>query len=484
MARRAIGRVDEGDRYNSPLVTRNASAEMADLFSPRRRALEWRRVWVALAESQHELGLGVSTAAVRALKRGLTRIDLAAAARHERHVRHDLVAHLLAYADVAPAARRVLHLGATSMDVVDNADVVVMRCALERVRDWLVNVVLGLGEQARLWRDLPCLGFTHFQPAQVTTVGKRISLWAWDFARDLEEIETRLERLRLRGLRGATGTQASFLELCDGSAAKVARLERAFARRLGFEKCEPVTGQTYSRKVDGAVISALAGVAASVHKMANDVRLLANLREMEEPFERGQVGSSAMAYKRNPMLSERATGLARFVIALSQSAWQTAAEQWLERTLDDSSNKRLVVPEAFLAVDGMMQIVLHIGRGLVVYPRVIAARLAEEIPFMATERILLEAVKAGGDRQALHERIRRHSVAAAREVKERGGANDLMERLRGDVAFGRVRLERAVRAEAFVGLAPRQVDQFLREVVGPIRKRHRGVRRMEAEIRV
>ncbi len=484
MARRMRERGSDGTSYVSPLVTRNASVEMAELFSPRRRTLEWRRVWLALAEAQHERGLGVSAAAVRALRRGIERIDLAAAGRHERRVRHDVVAHLLAYADVAPAARRVLHLGATSMDVVDNADVVIMRGALVRVRDWLVNVVIALGEQARQWRTLPCLGFTHYQPAQVTTVGKRISLWAWDFARDLEEVETRLARLALRGLRGATGTQASFLELCRGNAAKVGRLERAFARRLGFEQCEPVTGQTYSRKVDGAVIATLAGVAASVHKMANDMRLLANLREMEEPFERGQVGSSAMAYKRNPMLSERATGLARFVIALSQSAWQTAAEQWLERTLDDSSNKRLVVPEAFLAVDGMLQIALHIARGLVVYPRVIASRLKQEIPFMATEQILLEGVKAGGDRQELHERIRRHSVAAAREIKERGGANDLMDRLGADSAFGCVQLERAVRPEAFVGLAPQQVDRFLREVVGPIRKRYRGTPRMEAEIRV
>lgn len=484
MARRSSGLQGSEDTYVSPLVTRNASAEMAELFSPRRRAAEWRRVWLALAEAQHELGLGVSSAAVRALRRGMGRIDLEAAGRHERRVRHDLVAHLLAFADVAPAARRVLHLGATSMDIVDNADVGIMRTALERVRDWLVNVVLALADQARRWRALPCLGFTHYQPAQVTTVGKRISLWAWDFARDLEEMETRLSRLALRGLRGATGTQASFLELCGGSATKVARLERVFARRLGFERCEPVTGQTYSRKVDGQVMAGLAGVSASVHKLANDMRLLANLREMEEPFERGQVGSSAMAYKRNPMLSERATGLARFVIAISQSAWQTAAEQWLERTLDDSSNKRLIVPEAFLAVDGMLQIVLHIARAMVVYPRVIARRLADEIPFMATEQILLEAVKGGGDRQALHERIRQHSAAAAQEVKERGGANDLLERLRGDASFASVRFERALRPEAFVGMAPRQVDRFVRDVVGGIRRRYRGVPRMAAEIRV
>ncbi len=469
--------------YVSPLVTRNASREMSELFSARRRALEWRRVWLALAEAQRELKLGVSAGAVAALRRGLQRIDLEAAARHERRTRHDLVAHLLAYADVAPAARRVLHLGATSMDVVDNADVVIMREGLGRVRDWLVNVVEALAGRAREYRALPCLGFTHYQPAQVTTVGKRVSLWAWDFVRDLEEVQGRIDRLALRGLRGATGTQASFLELC-GSARRVEELERRFARKLGFERCEPVTGQTYSRKVDGLIIAALAGVAASVHKLANDVRLLANLREIEEPFERGQVGSSAMAYKRNPMLSERATGLARFVIALSQSAWQTAAEQWLERTLDDSSNKRLVVPEAFLATDGILQIVLHITRGFVVYPRVMAARLAEELPFMATERILVEAVKAGGDRQALHERIRRHSVAAAREVKEFGRANDLLERLRGDAAFATVKFERAVDPKAFVGMAARQVDRFLSGTVRPVLGRYRKVRRMDSSLRV
>lgn len=486
MARRGASqhRLQSGDVYVSPLVSRNASAAMAGLFSPRRRVQAWRRVWLALAEAQHEMKLGVSRAAVHALRAGLENIDLAAAAAHERRVRHDLVAHLHAYADVAPAARGVLHLGATSMDVVDNGDLLILREALGHVRDMLVHVVLALADQARRYRNLPCLGFTHYQPAQVTTVGKRATLWCWDFARDLEEIETRVDRLAFRGIRGATGTQASFLALCNGDATKVKRLERRVAAKLGFNRCEPVTGQTYSRKVDGQVFAALAGVAASVHKFANDLRLLANLREVEEPFESEQVGSSAMAYKRNPMLCERATGLARFVIALSQSAWQTAAEQWLERTLDDSSNKRIIVPEAFLATDGMLQIVLHVARGMVVYPKVIAARLSAELPFMATEELLLAAVAAGGDRQDLHERIRRHSLAAARQVKEEGAANDLLKRLAGDAAFARVPMKRVLDPRRFVGLAPRQVDEFLRQVVMPIRRRYRAVPRMEAEIRV
>jgi len=482
---RTARRIDPaGAAYVSPLVTRNASAAMAELFSPRRRALEWRRVWLALAESQHELKLGVSSAAVTALRRGLERIDLAAAAAHERRVKHDLVAHLLAYADVAPAARRVLHLGATSMDVVDNADAVILREALRLVRAWLVNVVFALAEQADLHRDLPCLGYTHFQPAQVTTLGKRISLWAWDFVRDLDDLERLLSQLRLRGLRGATGTQASFLELCGGRAAMVERLEARFAGKLGFSACEPVTGQTYSRKVDARVIAGLAGIAASVHKLANDIRLLANLREVEEPFEESQVGSSAMAYKRNPMLSERATGLARFVISMAQSAFQTAAEQWLERTLDDSSAKRLIVPESFLAVDGMLQIALRVARGLVVYPQVIRARLEAELPFMATERILLDAVRSGRDRQELHERIRRHSQTAARRVKQLGLPNDLLDRLRADPAFDGLKLDRALDPDAFIGLAPKQVERFLRDVAAPLRRRCADVPRMEPEIRV
>ncbi len=457
---------------------------MSALFSPRHRVLQWRRVWLALAEAQCRLNLGVPTRAVSALRAALNRVDLAAAARHEHRVRHDLVAHLLAYADAAPAARAVLHLGATSMDVVDNADLLILRDALGLVRDWLVNVVFALADLARRHRDRPCLGYTHFQPAQVTTVGKRAALWCWDFVRDLQEVQGRLDHLAFRGIRGATGTQAAFLRLCRGSAARVDRLERLVARRLDFDRCEPVTGQTYSRKVDAAVLAALAGVAVSVHKFNNDIRLLAGLREMDEPLAPGQIGSSAMAYKRNPALCERATGLARFVLALAPSVSQTAAEQWLERTLDDSSLRRIALPEAFLAVDGMLQIVLHVARRLVVYPRVIAARLAAELPFMATEEILLEAVARGADRQAVHERIRRHSLAAARRVKTGGGPNDLLERLAADPAFGRVRLDHLLTPKRFVGLAPRQVDRFWAHVVAPLRRRYRRVRRLKPAIRV
>jgi adenylosuccinate lyase len=472
--------------YECPLVTRNASRAMAELFSPRRRALAWRRVWLALAEAQCEMGLGVSRRAVAALRRALERIDLAAAARHERRTRHDVVAHLHAYADAAPEARGVLHLGATSMDVVDNADLLILRDALTLVRDWLVNVVFALADQARRHRSLACLGWTHYQPAQPTTLGKRAATWCWDFVRDLNEVQTRLDGLALRGVRGATGTQASFLKLCGGRAARVERLERLVARKLGFDRCEPVTGQTVSRKIDGLVVAALAGVAVSVHKFANDVRLLANLREVAEPAERGQVGSSAMPYKRNPMLCERATGLARFVIALSPSAWQTAAEQWLERTLDDSSNRRIVVPEAFLAVDGMLQIVLHVARGMVVHEDVIAERLRAELPFLLSEEIILEGVAAGGDRQSLHERLRRHALTSRRvhPVGLATAAEDFLDRLRRDPAFSAINVGRLLRPPSLVGLAPQQVDQFLRVVIAPFRRRYCMTPRLKPDIHV
>ncbi len=472
------------DVYQSPLVGRNASPEMAELFSPRRRAITWRRIWLALAEAQHEMGLPVTAAQVRALRRHAADIDLAAAARYERELRHDVMAHLHAYADQAAEARAILHLGATSMDIVDNADLIIMRDALRLIRGWLVTVVEAFARRAREFRDLPCLGFTHYQPAQLTTVGKRVCLWCWDFVRDLEAVDALWTGLRLRGIRGATGTQASFLSLFSGNAAKVERLERRVAEKLGFKNVEPVTGQTYSRKVDAQVVGALAGIAAGAHKFANDVRLLANLKELEEPFGKKQIGSSAMAYKRNPMLCERATGLARFVIGLASNGYQNLAEQWLERTLDDSSNKRLLIPEAFLAVDGILQIVAHVAGGFVVYPGVIRSRVEAELPFMATEDILMAGVAAGGDRQALHERIRVHSQAAAAQVKQHGRTNDLIDRLRGDSAFAKVKLDRLMRPEAFVGLAPRQVDQFLKNIVQPILRREAKSQRQTPEIQV
>lgn len=470
--------------YQHPLVGRNASAEMAAIFSPLRRARTWRRIWVALAEAQHELGLPVKAAQVRALRARMDQVDLRAVARHERRLRHDVMAHLHAFADQVPAARAILHLGATSMDVVDNADLILMREALILIREWLVSVIDALAGLARRHRKLACVGWTHYQPAQLTTVGKRATLWCWDFVRDLEEIDTRLGGLRMRGIRGATGTQASFLTLFRGSASKVGQLERRVMAKLGFKSCEPVTGQTYSRKVDAQVVAALANIAASVHKFANDIRLLANLREMDEPFGEDQVGSSAMAYKRNPMLCERATGLSRFVIGLAQSGFQNAAEQWLERTLDDSANKRLLIPEAFLATDGMLQIVVRVAGGLRVYPQVIRARIEAELPFMATEDILMEATAAGGDRQLLHERIRVHAMAAAEAVKAHGQPNDLLRRLRSDRAFAGVPWDRVVQPERFVGLAVQQVDAFLKDVISPLKRRHRNTRRREPEIDV
>ncbi len=466
--------------YENPLVTRNASPEMCRLFSPRQRILTWRRIWLALAECQAELGLPVTDRQLGQLRRTIDKIDFDRAAQHEKRLRHDVMAHLHAWGDEAPAARGILHLGATSMDIVDNADLILMRDALRLIRDWLANAVHALSEFARRYRDLPCLGYTHFQPAQLTTVGRRACLWCYDFVLDLQEVETRLERLRLRGIRGATGTQASFLTLFKGNTRKVDRLEKRVVQKLGFDGVEPVTGQTYTRKIDAQVGAALANIAAGAHKFANDVRLLAGLKEMEEPFEKEQVGSSAMAYKRNPMRCERMTGLARYVLSILASPFQNAAEQWLERTLDDSANKRLTTPEAFLAVDGILRLVVDVARGLVVNERVIASRVAAELPFMATEEVLMAAATAkrdgrGGDRQELHERIRKHSLAAAREVKEFGRPNDLIKRLSQDDAFSGLDLRRVLDARQFVGRAPEQVDQFLRKTVRPLLARHKAV---------
>jgi len=467
--------MQQDEVYVSPLVTRNASREMSTLFGARTRILTWRRLWLALARAERRAGLAVSAGQIRSLEQTLEQIDFKRAARYEKKLRHDVMAHLHAWGDLAPEAKPILHLGATSAFVVDNADLVIMRDALVLVAVGLANAIDALGRFAKQHRSLPTLGFTHYQPASVTTVGKRAILWCADFVRDLEEVEHRLAHLRFRGVKGATGTQASFLGLLGGDHEAVRALERDVARELEFEQVDPVTGQTYSRKVDAQVLSTLAGVATSGHKFANDVRLLANLKELEEPFETKQVGSSAMPYKRNPMRCERATGLARFVISLTQSAWQTAAEQWLERSLDDSSNKRLTVPEAFLATDGMLTLVTNVARGLMVYPNVIAARLRAELPFMASENILMAAVAAGGDRQELHERLRRHSQAAAHRVKQEGEANDLLERIEQDDAFAAVDLKRTLDPRAFVGRAPQQVDEFIKGWVTPIRRRYRKV---------
>ncbi|MFQ5462373.1 MAG: adenylosuccinate lyase [Phycisphaerae bacterium] len=472
------------DVYESPLVGRYASKRMAELFGARHRILTWRRLWLALAKSQRQAGLNITAKQIRQLETTLEHIDFRKAARYEKKLRHDVMAHLHAWGDLAPHAKGILHLGATSAFVVDNADLIIMRDALALVAAGLAGVIDLLAKFAKKHRALPTLGFTHFQPAQVTTVGKRASLWCYDFLRDLEETEYRVEQLRFRGVKGTTGTQASFVALLGGHAGKVARLERDVARRLGFAQIEPITGQTYSRKVDAQVASTLGQVATSVHKFANDMRLLAHLKEIEEPFESAQVGSSAMAYKRNPMRCERATGLARFVLSLMQSPFQTAAEQWFERTLDDSANKRLSIPEAFLATDAMLRIVANVAGGLVVYPKVIAARLARELPFMATENILLAASARGGDRQALHERIRKHAHAAAARVKVEGKDNDLMQRLGADDAFAGVDMKKVLDARQYVGLAPQQVDEFVRTYVTGVRRRYRGKLSRDTELSV
>ncbi|MDO8629139.1 MAG: adenylosuccinate lyase [Phycisphaerales bacterium] len=470
--------------YDSPLVTRYASREMAELFSERTRIRTWRRLWLALAQAEHRAGLPVTAKQIRQLERTIDDIDFAAAARYEKRLRHDVMAHLHAWGDLAPDARGIIHLGATSAYIVDNADLIIMRDALRIVSGWLAVVIDALAAFARKYRSLPTLGFTHFQPAQPTTVGKRAALWCYDFVRDLDEIEYRTAGLRFRGVKGTTGTQASFLELCGGDHKKVLRLETEVTRQFDFDIVEPITGQTYSRKVDAQAVCSLGGVAASVHKFANDIRLLQNLKEIEEPFEAEQVGSSAMAYKRNPMRCERATGLARLVLSLVQSPLQTAAEQWFERTLDDSSNKRITIPESFLATDAMLRIVANVAHGLVVYPKVMESHLRAELPFMATENIMMTAVAVGADRQEIHERIRRHSQAAAHRVKLEGADNDLLERLRADPAFAKVDLSGATDPRKFIGRAPQQVDEFLRDFVTPIRRRFRNAMKRSCELHV
>ncbi len=450
-----------------PLTSRYASQHMQHLFSPQKRHATWRRVWVALARAQAEIGLPITAKQIRALERAVDDIDFDAAQRYEQQFRHDVMAHIHAFGDAAPAARGVIHLGATSMDIVDNADLVIMREALQMLEDRLAEVIRVLADFCLEYADAPTLGFTHLQPAQLTTVGKRGGLWLAELVDDYHALQAVRRALKGRGLRGATGTQASFMQLL-GSAAKVHKLEKRFAQELGFSDCYPVVGQTYSRKVDIGVFAALGSFAASTHRICNDIRLLAMLKEVEEPFAKSQVGSSAMAYKRNPMRSERATGLARYLMSIAQSPFQTLASQMMERTLDDSSNKRLVVPEAFLLADALAVLLYSICDGLVVYPQTIRARVMAELPFIATEDILMEAVKAGGDRQVLHERIRQHSQAAAAEVKQHGRPNDLIERLRQDAAFADVRLDRALQPERYVGLAPQQTRSFIKKHVSPL----------------
>jgi adenylosuccinate lyase len=460
------------DTYESPLVSRNASAEMLRLFSPRYKFGLWRRLWLELARCQRELGLArITPEALQQMDANLDRIDFDKAAHWEKRLRHDVMAHVHTFEEAAPAAKGIVHLGATSQYVVDNADLIIMREAMRLLAGRLANVIDALGDFALKWKDLPTLGYTHFQPAQLTTVGKRATLWAQDFVIDLQELEHRLATLRFRGVKGTTGTQASFLSLFDRDHQKVQKLDRMVTERFGFSASFDVTGQTYPRKVDAQIVSTLAGIAASVHKFCNDIRLLAGMKQVEEPFEAEQVGSSAMAYKRNPMRCERATGLARFVISLMSSPLQTAAEQWFERTLDDSSNKRLAIPESFLAIDGCLQILVDVARALMVYPNTIEAAVRAELPFMATEEILMAACRAGGNRQDLHEQIRQHSLAAAEQVKHHGRPNDLLDRLKQDPSFQAIRWEEVLNPAQFTGRAAEQTVEFIRCVIDPIRLR-------------
>jgi adenylosuccinate lyase len=475
---------DNKTLYVSPLVERNASKEMAELFGAQKKFSTWRRLWLELAKAQKKLGLDIKQSQINEMARHLDDIDFKKAAAYEKKFRHDCFAHIHTFADAAPKAAPIIHLGATSCDITDNADLIVIRDALQITAGKLATVVNLLARFAKKYRSLPTLGFTHYQPAQLTTVGKRATLWCYEFALDLNEVEHRLDTLPFRGIKGTTGTQASFLALFDGNHNKVERLDKMVAAAFGFKNTCAVTGQTYQRKIDTLVINTLASIAQSAHKFCNDIRLLSNLKEIEEPFEKSQVGSSAMPYKRNPMRCERVTALARFILSLATSPAMTASQQWLERTLDDSANRRIVIPEAFLAVDGILEILTNILDGLVVYPKVIASHIAAELPFMATENILMAAVKAGGNRQKLHERIRIHSHAAAEQVKKFGKPNDLIERLKNDSAFAKVDFKKVLNPNDYIGRAPQQVDEFTKDIVTPIRRKyHRELgRRVELNV--
>ncbi|MFA5553811.1 MAG: adenylosuccinate lyase [Phycisphaerae bacterium] len=470
--------------YVSPLVERNASAQMAELFSAQTKISIWRGLWLELAKAQKKLGLNITQSQIKQMARNLENIDFAKAARYEKQLRHDVMAHIKTFGDAAPKAAPIIHLGATSCFVGDNADLIIMRQALRIIADKLAAVIHRLGDFAVQYRSMPTLGFTHYQPAQLTTVGKRATLWCYEFVMDLEETEYRIENMPFRGAKGTTGTQASFLELFDGNNTKVKQLDKMLADVFGFKKLCAVTGQTYQRKIDTLVINTLGLIAQSAHKFCNDIRLLANLKEIEEPFGQSQVGSSAMPYKRNPMRCERITALSRFLINLAVNPAMTAAEQWFERTLDDSANRRIVIPEAFLAADGILEILINVVSGLVVYPKVITSHVQAELPFMATENILMAAVKAGGNRQELHEKIRLHSHASAAQVKQFGKPNDLISRLMADMDFQKVDFEKILKPENYIGRAPKQVDEFITSVVMPIRKQYHSAIKIKTELKV
>ena len=474
------------DRYTSPLSERYASKEMQYIFSPDKKFRTWRKLWIALAETEKELGLDITDEQIEELKAHADDINYDVAKEREKVVRHDVMSHVYAYGKQCPKAKGIIHLGATSCYVGDNTDIILMSEALEIVRKKLINVIAELAKFADEHKNLPTLAFTHFQPAQPTTVGKRATLWMQEFMMDLEDLEYVKGSLKLLGSKGTTGTQASFLELFDGDQETIDKIDPMIAKKMGFETCYPVSGQTYSRKVDTRVVNVLAGIAASAHKMSNDIRLLQHLKEIEEPFEKTQIGSSAMAYKRNPMRSERIASLSRYVMVDAMNPAITSATQWFERTLDDSANKRLSVPEGFLAIDGILDLCLNVVDGLVVYPKVIEKRLMSELPFMATENIMMDAVKAGGDRQELHERIRELSMEAGRNVKEKGLDNNLLELIAADPAFNLSleELQKTMDPAKYVGRAPVQVEAYLNNVVNPMLEANKEILGVIAEINV
>ncbi len=472
--------------YESPLSSRYAGEEMKYLFSEEKKFRTWRKLWIALAQAEHELGLPVTQEQIDELTAHQDDINYEVARAREKEVRHDVMSHVYAYGVQCPKAKPIIHLGATSCYVGDNTDIIIMTEALRLVQKKLVLVVRALSRFAEQHKDQPTLAFTHFQPAQPTTVGKRATLWIQDLLMDLEDVEYQLSKAKLLGSKGTTGTQASFLELFDGDYEKVRELDRKIAEKMGYSACFAVSGQTYSRKLDSQILSILSGIAQSAAKFSNDIRLLQHLKEVEEPFEKNQIGSSAMAYKRNPMRTERMASLARYVIADSLNPAMTASAQWFERTLDDSANKRISVPEAFLAVDAILNLYRNVTDGLVVYPKVMEQRLRRELPFMATENIMMDAVKRGGDRQQLHERIRVHSMAASRVVKEEGGENDLLERIAGDSLFGVTleELEKMMEPSRYVGCAPLQTAGFLHDVVKPVLAKYQEIAEETPEINV
>ena len=458
------------DTYESPLASRYASREMLYIFSPDKKFTTWRRLWIALARAEMELGLPITQAQIDEMEREKDNIDYELAARKEKELRHDVMAHIHAYGALCPNAMPIIHLGATSCYVGDNTDIIIMREGLQLIRDKLVRILDKLGRFAAAYKALPTLGYTHYQAAQMVTVGKRATLWMNELLMDLDEVEYRLANLKMLGCKGTTGTQASFLELFAGDQEKVLQLDKKIAAEMGFDLVQPVSGQTYTRKVDSAILATLSGVAQSAHKFATDLRLLCHMKEIEEPFEKNQVGSSAMPYKRNPMRSERICALARYVIADSMNPAMTSSLQWFERTLDDSANKRISVSEAFLAVDAILNLYENVASNLVVHPKVIEKHIMEELPFMATENILMDAVKKGGNRQELHERIRMHSLAAGSQVKDEGKPNDLLERIAADPAFGLTKEDvmKHLDPADYIGCCPQQVDRFLAECVQPV----------------